>query len=147
MDKITKILLIVAVILIIIWGSMTFISNSHFDLSNSNQNTKINDNSIPNGHNATIKILSEKTLTKNEKVMVQLFDNNNQPMANKYVSCRFFNSSSVGNSYTASTNENGIAEFSLDYLNYGFYGIELEYKSYDDNIGGSIIQDNIEIKS
>ena len=43
--------------------------------------------------------------------------------------------------------ENGIAEFSLDYLNYGFYGIELEYKSYDDNIGGSIIQDNIEIKS
>lgn len=147
MDKITKILLIVAVILIIIWGSMTFISNSHFDLSNFNQNTKINDNSIPNGHNATIKILSEKTLTKNEKVMVQLFDNNNQPMANKYVSCRFFNSSSVGNSYTASTNENGIAEFSLDYLNYGFYGIELEYKSYDDNIGGSIIQDNIEIKS
>ena len=102
MDKITKILLIIAVILIIIWASMTFIVNSNFDFSSFNQNNQVNDNlnGFSNGNNATIKILSSKSLTKNEKVIVQLFDNKNQPMANKYVSCRFFNSSSIGNSFT-----------------------------------------------
>ena len=145
MDKITKILLIVAVILIVIWGAITFIN---FNFSSFNQNNPENNNlNNFNGHNATIKILSGNTLTRNEKIMVQLFDNNNQPMANKYVSCRFFNSSSSGNSYTAYTNDNGIAEFSLDYLSPGFYGIEIEYKSYDDNLGSCIIQDNIEIKN
>ena len=29
----------------------------------------------------------------------------------------------------------------------GFWGIEIEYKSYDDKIGGCKIQDNIEIKN
>lgn len=149
MDKITKILLIVAVILIIIWVSMTFIVNSNFDFSSFNQNNKVNDNlnGFSNGNNATIKILSSKSLTKNENVIVQLFDNKNQPMANKYVSCRFFNSSSIGNSFTTHTDEKGIAEFNLNNVNPGFWGIEIEYKSYDDKIGSCIIQDNIEIKN
>lgn len=149
MDKLTKILLIVVVILIIIWASMTFIVNFNFDFSTFNQNNQVNDdlNGVTNGNNATIKILSGKSLTKNEKVIVQLFDNKNQPMANKYISCRFFNGSSIGNSFTTRTDENGIAEFSLNNVDSGFWGIEIEYKSYDGKIGSRIIQDNIEIKN
>lgn len=149
MDNITKILLIVAAIFIIIWASMTLIVNSNFNFSNINQNNQENNNlaEFSNGHNATIKILSDKTLTKHDKVTVQLLDNKNQPMANKYVSCRFFNSSSSGNSYTTHTNDKGIAEFNLDYVSPGFWGIEIGYKSYDSNIDGCIIKDKIEVKN
>ena len=149
MDKITTILLIVGVFLIVIWLSMSNIVNLNSNSFNINQNSHVNDNlnAVSNGNNASIKILSSNSLTKNEKVIVQLSDSNNQPLLNKNIHCRFLNSSSsIGNSYVATTNENGIAEFNLDYLNRGFYAMELEYKNYDNNIGGCIIKENIEIK-
>ena len=153
MDKITQILLIVVIILVVIWFSMSNILNLNLNLNlnydssipsfnNENNNLSISDN------NATIKLFGGTVLSKNEKLMVQLIDSNNQPIANKPISCRFFNSSSsYGNSYQSVTDENGFAYFSLDYVNPGFYGIEVEYKSYDDKIGSCIVKGNIEVRS
>ena len=142
MDKITTILLVLVVFLIIVWFSTFNMFNDSSVLSFNNENKDL---SLSN-NNATIKLLGGTTLSKNEELRVQLVDSNNQPIVNKPVSCRFYNDSSYGNTYQSFTDANGFASFNLDYVNHGFYNIELEYKSYDDNVGSCIIQSSIEVR-
>lgn len=148
MDKITTVLIIVAAILIVLFLLVMtgFNLNLHSSDLNSNDQSNNNYDLLSGSNNASIKILSDKKLNKNSNIVVQLFDNKNQPMSDCRVSCTFYDDTSTyGNSYMATTDRKGIAEFSTGYLNQGTYRISVEYKSYDNDVGGCIIEDTIEI--